>query len=63
MDMNDSLKCLYEATKVAKTLSQMHPLKSLGPDAMNTIFCQKFWHIVGDSVTKTVLLFVNKDTF
>ena len=33
----------------------MHPSKALGPDDMSSFFFQRFWHIVGQDVTKAVL--------
>ena len=37
----------------------MGPTKSLGPNGLNALVYQKFWHIVGDDVTAAVLDFLN----
>lgn len=61
--MNESLKRPYEASEVTKALSQTHSLKSPGPDGMSPIFYKKYWHIVGEGVTNTVLHFLNTGQF
>ena len=37
----------------------MGPTKSLGPNGMNALVYQKFWHIVGDDVIAAMLDFLN----
>ena len=44
----------YSKDDIYAALQQMHPCKAPGPDGMHAIFCQRFWHIVGDDVTKFV---------
>ncbi|XP_075636847.1 uncharacterized protein LOC142609101 [Castanea sativa] len=49
----------FTAEEVKVALFQMGPTKALGPDGMNALFYQKFWHIVGDDVISAVLDFLN----
>ena len=37
----------------------MGPTKVPGPDGMNALFFQRFWHVVGDTVVDVVLEFQN----
>ncbi|KAL0009325.1 hypothetical protein SO802_010827 [Lithocarpus litseifolius] len=58
-DMNASLIKEFQAKEVYRALKQMYPLKAPGPDGMPPLFFQHFWSLVGSTVTKTVLDFLN----
>lgn len=45
--------------RVKSALKQMHPTKAAKPDGMSTIFFQKYWDIVGTSVTNMALNVLN----
>ncbi|XP_041017950.1 uncharacterized protein LOC121260172 [Juglans microcarpa x Juglans regia] len=57
--MNTDLTKIYTAEEVSVALQQMHPTKAPGPDGMSPVFYQKYWHIVGNSVTSAVLQSLN----
>ncbi|KAK9749143.1 hypothetical protein RND81_02G105100 [Saponaria officinalis] len=59
--MNDVLREQYRGEEVIAALNQMHPLKAPGPDGMNELFYQTYWHIVGPLVLDTVLNILNGD--
>jgi hypothetical protein len=54
-DMNIQLDAEFTAAEVEHALKQMGPLKAPGPDGMAPIFYQKYWHIVGNDVTASIL--------
>ena len=58
-EMNDELQKEFKAVEVWHALQQMHPTKAPGPDGMSPVFYQKYWSIVGPSVTNCVLQALN----
>ncbi|XP_074289594.1 uncharacterized protein LOC141614747 [Silene latifolia] len=54
-EMNEILMQEYDEAEVLEALNQMHPLKAPGPDGMNGLFYQTYWHVVGPLVMRTVL--------
>ena len=58
-DMKMVLSSEFTADEVRVAIFQMGPTKALGPDGMNALFYQKFWHIVGDDVVCAVMDFLN----
>ena len=59
IEMYQLLTSDYNADEIRAVLFQMGPTKAPGPDGMNALFYQKFWHIVGDNVIAAVLDFLN----
>ena len=39
----------------------MHLTKALGPDGMSAIFFQKYWDVIGNDITCTVLNVLNSN--
>ena len=58
-EMQQTLSSEYTTEEIKAALFQMGPTKAHGPDGMNALFYQKFWHIVGDSVVSAVIEFLN----
>ncbi|XP_074318894.1 uncharacterized protein LOC141655729 [Silene latifolia] len=54
--MNNILRANYTEVEIVEALNQMHPLKAPGPDGMNALFFQTYWHIVGPSVIVSKVL-------
>ena len=59
--MNESLSRCFTREEVTIALKQIHPTKAPGPDGMSAIFYQKYWSIVGCSITNMVLNVLNSD--
>lgn len=53
--MNEVLRDDYTTEEIKVALSQMHPIKAPVPDGMCPLLFQSYWHIVGPSVTSTML--------
>ena len=49
--------------EVHATVKQMAPLKAPGPDGIPPVFFQKFWPLIGNEVTDSVLHLLNTATF
>ncbi|XP_074314656.1 uncharacterized protein LOC141649887 [Silene latifolia] len=62
-EMNAGLAAAYTGEEVLFALNQMHPLKAPGPDGMNGLFYQTYWHIVGHAVIRLVLNILNGAPF
>ena len=57
--MNEALLAPYTAEEVIKALFSIGDIKAPGPDGLHAIFFKKYWHIIGDEITKEVLLAIN----
>ena len=58
-NMQEVLLGEFIAEEVKVGLFHMGPTKAPGLDAMNALFYQKFWHIVGDDVVSAIFDFLN----
>jgi hypothetical protein len=58
-EMNKLLTCQFTPEEVHAALQQMGPLKAPGPDGLPPLFYQKYWHLLGEDITKAVLNCLN----
>ena len=58
--MNDFLCADYTGDEVKRALFQIGDVKAPGPDSLHALFFKRFWHILGDELTKEVLDAINK---
>lgn len=49
----------FSDDEVHKAVFDLHPSKDPGPDGFYALFYHKFWPIIGQDVTKAVLLILN----
>lgn len=61
--MNEHLSSVFSIEKVKEALFQMHPTKAPGQDGLPPLFYQKYFHLVGDSVTAAALRVLNTSNF
>ena len=54
-EMNYSLTSPFSSEEVRLALVDMHPTKNSRPNELPALFYQKYWSIVGEDITKTVL--------
>ena len=59
--MNESLSRCFTREEVTIALKQVHSIKAPGLDGMSAVFYQKYWSIVGCSITNMVLNVLNSD--
>lgn len=59
--MNLQVSRSFSPVEVTQALSQMSPLKSLGPDGYPAVFFHKYWHIIGNDISSCVLEFLNNN--
>jgi hypothetical protein len=57
--MNWKLLRVFIAEEIREALSQMAPLKALGPDGLNACFFQKKWPTMGEEVCGVILGILN----
>ena len=60
-EMNENLNKSFTREEVAIALKQIHPTKAPGPNGMSAIFYQKYWSIVGCSITNMILNVLNNN--
>lgn len=54
-EMNNCLSRRYTKDEVHAALLQMGPMKSSGPEDFGESFYQKYWHIIGEDISRVVL--------
>ena len=60
-EMNNLLITEFTPDEVTTALKQMGLLKAPGPDGLPPLFYQRYWHIIGEDITKAVLNCLNSE--
>ena len=60
-EMNEQLTREFQREKVIQAIHTMHPTKALSPNGMSEIFYQKYWDVIGNDITNTVLNVLNSN--
>lgn len=58
-EMNQHLMGEYTDQEIKEALESIGDLKAPGPDGMLALFYKRYWHIVGEEITKDVKNFLN----
>ena len=53
--MNEHLLQPYSAEEIRQALIQMHLTKTPGPDGFLALFYLRYWHIVGNELTRAIV--------
>lgn len=57
--MNQSLCAIFTSDDIKRAVFDMHPSKAPGPDGFTTMFFQKLWPTIGDTIVTAVLNILN----
>ena len=60
-EMNQNLIRIFTREDVEAALKQIHPTKAPGLDGVSAIFSQKYWDVIGNDITCTVLNVLNSN--
>jgi hypothetical protein len=57
--MNERMMAEFTGEEIKAALDGIGDLKAPGPDGLPAIFFKRYWHLVGEQVTKEVLHILN----